>query len=501
VSTDVTGPDLAPTSRSVAGDAAALSASAIAQQGSAFGVGIAIRAILGPRSTGVWNLAEVLRQQLVSVSLGTQHAADREMPLRRAADAARQEAEIRSSAYTFLLLEATAVALLFWVGLALFGGSASGDTALALGLVPLLSVATAATAFYQLVLKNRKLFRTLSRLIVVLLAVDWAMVAIAAVAGLQGLLIGLTVGWIARWGVYATSTRRWFHMPLGIRRSVIGPLLRLGVPLSVWSATLQLLQRADALMVAASLGTTSLGLYYLGPQVALTLGALPTAFTSISYPNLLEAYGATGAVAVTRHLDRFVRVVALIVSPLIAAAAAFGVQVLVELFLPEFHRGLRAMQIYGVTALFGGTSLLVAQAMIALRRMRALLVWTAAPVVLEAGALGVLAARGLTLEGAALAAVAGQALLAGFLLARTGDLPHDDGRTLASTWRPVVLVWAILTPVLLGLVYAFPVPDSYGQALGFCAIQLVVAVLAIGALAWALTPDTLREASAIVRRR
>ena len=83
---------------SVGRSLAFLTAATGVQQASAFVLSVALRAILGPAKTGVWNLVDVWRQQLSAISLGASQSADRDMPMLRARSQHAEEAEVRSVA-------------------------------------------------------------------------------------------------------------------------------------------------------------------------------------------------------------------------------------------------------------------------------------------------------------------------------------------------------------------------------------------------------------------
>src|SRR6185312_1996580 len=78
-----------------------LGAATAVQTLSSFVLAIILRALLGPARTGIWNLVEVWRQQLSSLSLGTSAAADRDMPELRGQGRTREESLARSVAFTF----------------------------------------------------------------------------------------------------------------------------------------------------------------------------------------------------------------------------------------------------------------------------------------------------------------------------------------------------------------------------------------------------------------
>ena len=91
---------------------------------------------------------------------------------------------------------------------------------------------------------------------------------------------------------------------------------------------------------------------------------------------------------------------ALIISPLAAAAGVFGVEVLVRGFLPAFDPGLPAVKIFMLTVFFVHTTSITTQVLVAFRRVRLLIGLTVAALVAEAALLGIASLSGLTLTAA-----------------------------------------------------------------------------------------------------
>jgi O-antigen/teichoic acid export membrane protein len=486
---------------SVGRSLAFLSAATAIQQVSAFVLSILLRATLGPARTGVWNLVEVWRQQLSSVSLGASQAADRDMPVLRAQDRRDEEAEVRSVAFSFTLGEAGVAALGFIVYWAVERDTFEPTLALGLALVPLMSVLTSYVSLYQLFLKNLKEFRLYSVLFVVQAVIDWSAVPLVLIGGLKALLVGLAVGWITRALIYYLVVRRQrlFRLRLTLRRTVLAPMLRFGVLLSLVGLLSQLLLRLDSLVIGLSLGTTSLGLYYLGPQVAAAAAAVPLSLAVIAWPNLMETYGRGGPAELQPHLERYLRPIGLVISPLVAAIGVFGVSVLVDGFLPDFEPGLSAMKIFILTVVFVHSISLLHQVLIAVRRVVLLMVLTAAGVLVQGTILAIGSIGDLSLTTAAWSAVAGQATIALLLLITSARLLHVDGHALRSFWMRVPLIWAALVALILALDRLAPDPDGLADALAVGAAQLAVFVVIAVPLLMLVDRDALRESRVLLR--
>jgi len=446
------------------------------QQASAFVLSIALRAILGPAKTGVWNLVEVWRQQLSSISLGASQSADRDMPMLRARSQHAEEAEVRSVAFSFTMSEAAVVALGFLVYWVVQRDTFAPSVALGLALAPLMALLTSYVSLYQLFLKNLKEFRLYSILFIAAALVDWSTLPLVLIGGLNALLVGLAVGWVLRATIYwgAVRRERLFRLHLTLRRAVLFPMLRFGILLSIVGLLNQLLLRLDSLVIGLSLGTTSLGYYYLGPQVAAAAAAVPLSLAVIAWPNLMETYGRSGPEGMTPHLERYLRPVGLVVSPVVAALGVFGLGVLVTGFLPEFSRGLHAMQVWVLTVVFVQSIALLHQVLVAVRRVVLLIALTGGAVLVQVAILAVGSIDELSLTTAAWSAVAGQATLALALLVASGRLLGFHRADVARFWGRLPLAWVLMIALILVIERSAPAASGLAGALAVAAGELTV---------------------------
>jgi O-antigen/teichoic acid export membrane protein len=431
-----------------------------------------MRGILGPTLAGVWNLVQVWTEQLSGLTLGVHWAADREMPMLRARGRPDLEDELRGVTFTYLLAEATALAVAFWAYWALARGTWSSDEALGLALVPILATLGTVHSAYQLFIKNKKAFTVFAWSNIAMVAVDWAMLAFLLVGGFRVLLIGLVAAALVRVGIYVAIVRRLnlFRIPIGLSKRVLFPMLRFGLPISLWSVAYSLILRLDSLVVGTSLGATALGLYYFGPQVAAALSDIPTSLSVVSYPNLMERFERSGSAALAPHLKLYLRALGLVFGPLSAAAGFFGIEVAVASFLPEFDRGIGAMQVVLLTLLFRQPGYLLVQILLAVKRVRMLIVITVAAAAVQAGMLaGAVIADELTIKLAAWSSVAAQC---SFAILGLGCACHILEVTRSDLWR----FWGRL-------------PVAW---IAFGALTLAIAALApgsdtvLGRVAWAL---------------
>jgi O-antigen/teichoic acid export membrane protein len=462
---------------------------------------LVLRAILGPAKTGVWNLVEVWRTQLSSVSIGASFAADRDMPVLRARGQRQDEDEVRSVAFSFTLGEASVVALGFIVYWAVERDGFEPSLALGLALVPVMSVLTSYVSLYHLFLKNLKEFRLYATLLAVQVAIDWSALPLVLLGGLDALLIGLAAGWVLRALIHyvAVRRRRLFRLRFTVRRAVLVPMLRFGALLSVVGLLQQLLLRLDSLVIGISLGTTPLGYYFLGPQVAVAVAAVPLSLTVIAWPNLMETYGRGGRESMLPHLERYLRPIGLVVSPIVTAAGVFGVAVIVNGFLPDFARGLDAMQVFILTVVFVHSVTLLHQVLIAVKRIVLLLALTAAGVVVQATILVLGSIDGLALTTAAWSAVAGQATMALGMLVASIRLLDVERHDVLRLWARVPLVWALAIALIVGLDELAPDTSGTVQAIGLAAVQFVAFIALLVPIVLLADRHVLRESRALLR--
>jgi O-antigen/teichoic acid export membrane protein len=339
-----------------------------------------------------------------------------------------------------------------------------------------MALLTSYVSLYKLFLKNLKEFRLYSILFIAQALVDWSMLPLVLIGGLDALLIGIAIGWFLRAAIYwgAVRRQRLFRLRFTLRRAVLFPMLRFGILLSIVGLMNQLLLRLDSLVIGISLGTTALGYYYLGPQVAAAAVAVPLSLAVIAWPNLMETYGRVGREGMVPHLERYLRPVGLVISPVAAALGVFGLGVLVTGFLPEFSPGLDAMQIWLLTAVFVQSIALLHQALIAVRRVMLLIVLTAAAVMVQAAILVVGSIDELSLTTAAWSAVAGQATLALSLLVASGRLLGFHRDDVARFWGRVPLAWALMIAAIVAIDRLAPDADGLAGALAVAVAELAV---------------------------
>jgi O-antigen/teichoic acid export membrane protein len=473
----------------------------IAQRASSLILAVLIRGLLGPGRSGIWNLVEVWRQLLASATLGVHWAADRDMPMLRAQGRQAEEDLMRWVTFTYLFAEAVAIAVGFWGYWLIARQGWSADLALGLGLVPLLATLTTAYSAFETFAKNRKAFRLWAYISVGQIAIDWAMLGAVVLAGLRGLLFGLLAGWTARVaGVWLLNRRvRMFSLRLVFRGRLVRTMLAFGIPVAIWNLGFSLTQRLDSLAVGTVLGTTALGLYYLGPQIATSLAAVATALSVVSYPNLMERFGSEDPAAVERHVRQYVRAAVLIATPLIAAVGLYGISVIVTEFLPSFERGLPAMKVYMLTLIFTQSGMFSIQVALAHKRVRVLMLTTFVALMAQLAVLGVGTLSGLTITWAAWSGVASQGTFALLALARATRMLGVDRREALGFWARIPVAWLGFAALLILIDRLAPPAHGLAGSLLVAAGELSVFAVAASALVYAIDRGAFTATRALLR--
>lgn len=497
--------DSGPERRSLGRAVALLSVSRLLEISSSFVLGLFLRGILGPARVGIWNYVDAWRQQLAGATFGLHYASDREMPILRARGQYREEDEVRWLTFTWTILEALVLAAGFWIYWLLDRGHLTRDVALGLGLVPILATLTSVVSVYEGFLINRKHFELEAWLAIGLFFLDWTLLLLAWLGGVTALLWGLLVTWSVRVAVYALviRRRRVFSVRFTLRRlrrKVVLPMLRFGFPVSIFSLLFSLLQRLDSLVIGGALGTTQLGLYYLGPQIAASLSTLPNALSLVAYPNLMETFGRHGMEGLKPDFKRFQQAM-LLMSPAVAAVGVFAVQFLVEVFLPAFRPGLAAMKIVIVSVVFTQTSLLSLQLFLATKRILLVMWITAAALAAQGAVLGAGAIAGLDIVTVAWSAVAGQATFALLSLIGSARLAGITRHEALEFWARLPVGWVTFAGLILAIDAIAPTTGSFGLALVEAVTELAVFSLIAVALLWLLDRGALRASRELMATR
>ena len=361
------------------------------------------RRLLGPKLVGVWNLVEVLRQQLASLTIGVHYSAERNMPIHRTKGEIEEENNLRSLMFCYLITEAIIIGigyLIYW-----YFQQSKYDINVRYGLliVPLLVVFNRISMAYQLAIRNIKAFGFYSWTNIVVFSIKATMVIYIILGKLHGVFVGLTVnGFIYSllyW--YMVKRQNLFKLRWRLNFKEIKALLSFGIPMGVWCLLYTLLFRIDSFVVASVLGTTMLGYYYLGPQLAAMVSEIPTAVTLISYPNLLERFGKEGIKALRADVHRYALLLSFAIVPITVSVTYFGGDFLIRYFLPKFQPGLEAIKVSLLIVVFWQLGFIYGQVLLVAKRIFTLIGITLVSVIALSSMLWCQKLMGLNLVGVA----------------------------------------------------------------------------------------------------
>ena len=409
--------------------------------------------MLDPMAFGAWNALQLMMDYGALAPLGTQQGLDQMVPARLVEADARRVARVKQAA----LFNVVALTLMFaMLGLtwASIGSSRMRATwhlsgiGIALLCVMFVNVANVGTS----ILRSHGDIGGLTRWFVI--------------QGLVGSGLGLTLMfWFGRWGLLwgwfaGCLVALLFVMRRGRSVFPLMPapalesldLLKVGIPLYVFSASSIVMRNLDRIVVLRFLGTQALGYYGLSVNVLTLLMAIPDSLAYVSYPQLVKRYSEAGQdpAAIRERVDRLVRGVA-VGLPLVAGLCAVWAPEMVHLLLPKYDPSVDAMRVLA----FGATGIALSSfASIVLMTVGRRIILVPAAVFLTAlsGGLQLLSLRwngGLT--GIAAASATAYLISGGVLLALAAaglGLPFRRifgllVRCLAPTALAVLLAWGV----------------------------------------------------------
>jgi hypothetical protein len=191
----------------------------------------------------------------------------------------------------------------------------------------------------------------------------------------------------------------------------------------------------------------------------------------------------------------------LLMSPAVAAIGVFGVQFLVEVFLPAFKPGLHAMKIVIVSVVFTQTSLLSLQLFLATKRIRLLMAITLVALGAQGVVLGAGALAGLDIVIVAWSAVAGQATFALLSLIGSARLAGVTRREAVDFWGRLPLGWVGFAALILAIDAVGPTASGFPAGLAVAVVELAVFALVAVVLLWLLDRGALRASRELMASR
>ena len=437
--------------------------------------GVVLARVLGAELFGLWSLVRIVQQYLTFASLGIPRGLEVEISAasgRTGAAAGEAPAFGRSAvAYTLAvfgalsLLAAAAALLAPDAGMQLvLGGLALGLLAERLWFYVAIFMRASGLlwrfAWYELAHATLHL----------LLAV-----ALGAAFGLWGAFAGVLLAHLA--GVALASR----HTPLrpAWSRDHLGPLVRIGFPVSVSALLYTALVSVDRLMVGAFAGVEALGQYAFAVAVSGIGIVIGHVIRTVLFPEVFHLARRAGVDASSDYLDQALLPIAWVLSP-VFCLAALALGPAIELMLPSYAAAVPAARLFIFIGVVQGLAMVASLGVVASGRQRVLPWLTGAAFVanllLSVGVLAlglgleILAATGLLCRTAyALALV---------LAARRVTDWRRRQRIVLRLSVPIALCAAIA--LLLG--HVFPDPDLRETALVLGLYVLGVAPLIRGVL-------------------
>lgn len=318
----------------------------------AMGIGIFLsivtKGILGPLGAGYFAMIKVFSSYGAFSDMGSRDAMLREVAQAVGAGKEEAAARTRDSVFTFTMLSAAGVILVFWVIACFF----VKDPVMKTG-VFLAGFLVLATQLYNFTLTFMRVLKDVSHLsitvVVNILGVALFSILGAYFWGVLGLIVGLTITtFLSAYFAYRLS-----GMKLRLRwdPEETGRLIKIGFPLVLAGYALDTFLCADTIMIGKMIGYNQLGFYTIALMSIQQINSLGRFAQIILLPHIQEKYGKTGNLADSKPL--FVKTTTTLVYflPVIIGLVFFGVPVIVHYFLPKFSLGLAAMRIL-VTAYY-----------------------------------------------------------------------------------------------------------------------------------------------------
>jgi O-antigen/teichoic acid export membrane protein len=329
--------------------------------------GVVLAGVLGAELFGLWSLVRIAQQYLTFASLGVPRGLEVEISAasgRTGAQAGEARAFGRSAvAYTLVvfgtlsLLAASGALLAPDDGIRLVLGG------LALGLLAERLWFYAATFMRASGLLWRFAWYELAHASLHLLLA----VALGAAFGLWGAFAGFLLAHLA--GVVLASR----HAPLrpAWSRDHLGPLVRIGIPVSVSSLLYTALVSVDRLMVGAFAGVEALGHYAFAVAVSGIGIVIGHVIRTVLFPEVFHLARRAGADASSDYLDHALLPIAWVLPP-VFCLAALALGPAIELILPSYAAAVPAARLFIFIGVVQGLATVASLGVVASGRQRVL---------------------------------------------------------------------------------------------------------------------------------
>lgn len=344
--------------------------------------GMLIPLLVTPARYGLWRVILLVWQYGAYLHAGSFALLNRELPGLLAGREARRVSEMRQTAFWGTMALSTLVAL----GLIAFSlSSAAGTDPASLWALRLSAVGLIAQQIFIYVMVD---FRVRSRFgswsllgFCRAVAALLFMIPLAWVAGVPGLAAGMALAAALAAAVF--GRRAGFEPPRLRPRAFLGQVVE-GIPLSGLPLLNTAIGSVGPIVAAALLGLEATGFYGLGAMIGSVAHAVPRGLGMVLYPRYLESYASVGERGrIGPLLRRSLRVTST-VSTLAAAAAAIALAPLYHQLFPSYLPGLGAT--YALVAMmpFLAYSLVLQNALLALRLHKEVITLQLAAVTLSA---------------------------------------------------------------------------------------------------------------------
>jgi len=126
-------------------------------------------------------------------------------------------------------------------------------------------------------------------------------------------------------------------LQLRLHRAVIRPLFTLGISLLIYNLAHLIYTTADRWLVLRLLTTEDMGYYHFVIRAVGAATMIPTAFSAVLYPRMMEMYGAKGKKEDLRRAVYVSSSLFSLVSPFVLVSVYCLVQFVVRFYLPEYE--------------------------------------------------------------------------------------------------------------------------------------------------------------------
>ena len=454
--------------------------------------GLIAARVLGPAAYGSWNALLLVVDYGMLSQAGLQQGLDQEVPSSLAKDPPEKTAALKRGGIggMVLLWSLFALGVAVWVLLKPRRLAEGWGTAGVLLMV-------ASVLVQEFIFYHGTLLRSHGRIGTVSVSLSIQ----AILGGLAGLVLlwpfgvwGLLVGWLlGQVGALVYIRARGADVaPISLWPTAgTRQLLARGFPIFLFTASSTVLKSIDRVMILKFLSVEALGYYSIGLMGVSMLLYLPESIGYVLYPRLIARYAECEDAERTAAL--MVRPLAAVawLMPLVIGIAVFWTRELVEIFLPEYFPGVRALS----TLLFGalGLSLAIVPSfyLMAVRRQMQLLPLAFVAILLDVALILLFLTAGAEIDGVALAVALANGLYGlGLLAFASLHAERTLGDRLAFVTRSALP--ALLTVLLCVSLYTWVRPLIVPEAAGWIssALLTVLFVALYAFMARRLKPQT-----------